>query len=349
MAEQNVPRRSIAVGVDASAEAEEALSWAAAEARRRNLPLTLVHGVGPSVTAWMEVGSPNLREVLDTMIAAGRDLLDRAEARVLELAPGVDTYRILRLAGPHEALMALAPEAEMIVVGTRSAGSRGVPLPDVAERLVAEHPPCPVIVPRAGGADPKRGMVVLCDGSPESRVTLVRAWRRARENHQPLTVLLCLPDPPEDGPATDIGLMDAMARIEAELGPSLLGFERALVADMVAEMRSALPGVDAQLFVDDDAVDECLKRVPVDADMLVAGAPHARRVAEVVGASASDEGCVTAILPALLPEEREVVGQGAGPSAAGTSEAGDVPPDEPAPVRVVRPRRRLRSGSRRHS
>ena len=68
MAEQNVPRRSIAVGVDASAEAEEALSWAAAEARRRNLPLTLVHGVGPSVTAWMEVGSPNLREVLDTSV-----------------------------------------------------------------------------------------------------------------------------------------------------------------------------------------------------------------------------------------------------------------------------------------
>lgn len=348
MEEQNVPRRTIAVGVDASAEAEEALTWAAAEARRRDLPLTLVHGVGPSVTAWMEVGSPNLREVLDTMIAAGRELLDRAHARVLELAPGVDTYQVLRLAGPHEALMALAPEAEMIVVGTRSAGSRGVPLPDVAERLVAEHPPCPVIVPRAGGSEPKVGMVVLCDGSPESRVTLVRAWRRARENGQALTVLLCLPDPPADGPATDIGLMDAMARLEAELGPSLLGFERALVADMVAELRSALPGVDAQLFVDDAAVDECLRRVPVEADMLVAGAPHARRVAEVVGAADTGEACATAILPALLPEERDVAGT-PGPSTAGTPEAGEVPPEEPAPVSVVRPRRRLRAGSRRRT
>lgn len=347
MEEQNVPRRSIAVGVDASAEAENALAWAAAEARRRDLPLTLVHGVGPSVTTWMEIGSPNLREVLDTMIAAGRDLLDRAQARVLELAPGVDTYQILRLAGPHEALMALAPEAEMIVVGTRSAASRGVPLPDVAERLVAEQPPCPVIVPRAGGSDPKLGMVVLCDGSPESRVTLVRAWRRARENGQPLTVLLCLPDPPADGPATDIGLMDAMARMESELGPSLLGFERALVADMVAELRSALPGVDAQLFVDDAAIDECLKRVPLDADMLVAGAPHARRVAEVVGASETDEACATAILPPLLPEERDAAGAAAGASDPGTSVAGDGPSDEPTSADRVWARRWTRLGARR--
>jgi len=330
MNDPKVPPRTIAVGVDASAAAEEALSWAIDEARRRDLPLTLVHGVGPSVTAWTEVGSPNLREVFDTIIAAGRDLLDRAEAKVLELAPGVDTYRVLRLAGPHEALMALAPDAEMIVVGTRSGRARGVPVPTLADRLVAEQPPCPVIVPRAASADRELGMVVLCDGSPESRVTLTRAWRRAREQGQALTVLLCLPDPPAEGPATDIGLMDATARMETQLGPSLLGFERALVADMVAELRSALPGVDSRLLVEDDLVDDCLKRVPTDADMLVADAPHARRVTEVVEASGPEEGCVTAILPPLLPEERD-----------------DPRPDDPLPAAVAPAPRTSQPASRR--
>ena len=335
MKDPKVPPRTIAVGVDASAAAEDALSWAIDEARRRDLPLTLVHGVGPSVTAGLEVGSPNLREVFDTMIAAGRDLLDRAEAKVLELAPGVDTYRVLRLAGPHEALMALAPDAEMIVVGTRSGRARAVSVPTLADRLVAEQPPCPVIVPRPGSADRELGMVVLCDGSPESRVTLTRAWRRAREHGQALTVLLCLPDPPAEGPATDIGLMDATARMEAQLGPSLLGFERALVADMVAELRSALPGVDARLVVEDDLVDDCLKRVPTGADMLVGDAPHARRVTELVEGTAPDEGCVTAILPPILPEERDETGPDDRVPVAGGPEPRAL---QPAPRRRGRPR-----------
>jgi nucleotide-binding universal stress UspA family protein len=50
--------RGIMVGVDGSPASNAAVNWAAREAARRNVPLTLVHVINAAVATWPETPKP---------------------------------------------------------------------------------------------------------------------------------------------------------------------------------------------------------------------------------------------------------------------------------------------------
>ena len=53
----------IVVGVDDSPAAKVAVDWAARDAERRNVSLTLVHAVSPNLTTWWDTPlSPGLAQ-----------------------------------------------------------------------------------------------------------------------------------------------------------------------------------------------------------------------------------------------------------------------------------------------
>lgn len=298
IASEPVPGGTIVVGVDQTPAAAEALAWAIQEAVDEETPLTLVHGVGAALSSWVDFQTIDFRDVIDATTATGREVLDAAQAEVDRIAPAVEVHHVLRLTDPHQALLDLSEDAAMLVVGSHSTVAQDDSLMSSALGFVKARAGCPVVVPRLRRT-PGVGVVVLVDGSPESQSILAYAWGQADRRDLPLTVVHALPDPPPDPFPRDIALMDATARMEASLGPSLLGFERLLLSDLVRDMRSRWPGVDVRLVVEDAAIDQWLQRARRHADLLVVGARHSRRLSElVIGSSDPEEvQCVTVVLP----------------------------------------------------
>ncbi|HEY0904310.1 MAG TPA: universal stress protein [Marmoricola sp.] len=298
IASESVPGGTIVVGVDQTPAAAEALAWAIQEAVDEETPLTLVHGVGAALSSWVDFQTIDFRDVIDATTATGREVLDAAQAEVDRIAPAVEVHHVLRLTDPHQALLDLSEDAAMLVVGSHSTVTQDDSLISAALGFVKARAGGPVVVPRLRRT-PGVGVVVLVDGSPESQSILAYAWGQADRRDLPLTVVHALPDPPPDPFRRDIALMDATARMEASLGPSLLGFERLLLSDLVRDMRSRWPGVDVRLVVEDAAIDQWLQRARRHADLLVVGARHSRRLSElVIGSSDPEEvQCVTVVLP----------------------------------------------------
>ncbi|HEY5662909.1 MAG TPA: universal stress protein [Ilumatobacter sp.] len=145
-----VPRSGpIVVGIDGSANAQRALSMAAAQARAVGAPLLVVHAIG-------------LTEVID-----GRHLPSHDhEAEIADLVDvwcqalrdeGVADFDVRLVHGPPvDAILRTAhdEQASTIVVGRRGAGDRPeLRLGSTAHQIV-EHSRCPVLVipPVAGVA-----------------------------------------------------------------------------------------------------------------------------------------------------------------------------------------------------
>lgn len=132
----------VVVGIDGSARSLSALRWAAAEARARNSELDVVH-------AWrlpLMSTSPAVAAIpdLSTMERAGRNVLDKALAD-----PAVTDTRAhphLTHDKPAHALMTLAADAGLVVVGARGLGRVTGALLGSVSRQLLHHSPCPVVV-----------------------------------------------------------------------------------------------------------------------------------------------------------------------------------------------------------
>lgn len=159
----------IVVGYDGSARAAAALDWAAAEAERRRLPLTVLHVIdfhtaipGPEgVCPWPVA----LNEEAPTSVAeAGAD---RARHR----AGSVQVTALAHLGQVVLTLIDAARTAELVVVGTRD---HGAVLGSVSS-AVSSHARCPVTVVRGDSSrlpGPRHPVVVGADGSPCSDVAV---------------------------------------------------------------------------------------------------------------------------------------------------------------------------------
>ncbi|MFG2474953.1 universal stress protein [Streptomyces fagopyri] len=150
--------RSITVGIDGSPTSLDAADWAAREARRRRLPLRLLHaGTGPAVSG----------RVPDVDVPAGRTrtALDRAAIQLSYAHPALDI--IARRTGTPavQALLAAAADTETLVVGSRgSTGFAGFEVGSVA-LAVAARAERPVVVVRAGEL-PEDERTPVTDGAP---------------------------------------------------------------------------------------------------------------------------------------------------------------------------------------
>ncbi|MGS2617020.1 universal stress protein [Micromonospora sp. LZ34] len=138
-AEQPVPATGpVLVGLDGSEPAELAVGYAADEAARREVGLVLVH-VAPAA------GDAAEQAELGGLLAT-------AAASVRGSHPGVAVEeRILRGAGPEQALVDASRDAALVVVGSRGRGGfTGMLLGSVSQALV-QHAHCPVLVARPYG------------------------------------------------------------------------------------------------------------------------------------------------------------------------------------------------------
>ncbi|WP_163504717.1 universal stress protein [Fodinicola acaciae] len=120
--------RPVAVGVDGSAAALEAVRWAAAEAECRGVPLRLGYAISRQSGPWDRAG----------LGVAARRVLDRAVAAATTAVPGVHVGTSTLQANPVDALVLLTTTAAEVVV----LGAGGLPA-EVATRAA-----CPIVVVR---------------------------------------------------------------------------------------------------------------------------------------------------------------------------------------------------------
>ncbi|WP_431895254.1 universal stress protein [Nonomuraea sp. bgisy101] len=137
--------RRVVVGVDGSAAARDALTWAAEEAARRQAALVIVHAWespspyrAPYAPASVWVGPEWARD-------EGRALLDRMAAIASRVCPWSAVERRLVEGRPAEALLAAAEGADLLVLGARAqmAGDGRLGATVLA---CLRWPPCPVVM-----------------------------------------------------------------------------------------------------------------------------------------------------------------------------------------------------------
>ena len=146
----------IVVGVDGSPASYDALTWAAAEARRRSARLDLVH-------AWV---IPELLVPTGAVFVGEAEELEGASTAVLDTAAAwlmtaseedgrkPPEHELRSVAGsPAAALLDQARDADLLVLGARGLGSfRGLLLGSVSQQC-SSHATCPTVVVRPPPAD----------------------------------------------------------------------------------------------------------------------------------------------------------------------------------------------------
>ncbi|MFA1541984.1 universal stress protein [Actinomadura monticuli] len=242
-------RRGVVVGYDGSGQSEEAVRWAAEEARLRGVPLTVAHAwemyaaVGP-----MAVPVADLRAAAEEVAAEG--------AKHAREETG-DVHAVLGRGGPTTALMEAAAGAELVVVGSRGRGGfAGLVLGSTAVELAA-HAPCPVVVVRERRAEGP--VVVGVDGSAASLEAIGLAFTEARLRGAELVALTAWPADAEPGPAP---LVDAEVLRE---------FAGERLARLVAPWREKFPDVPVRTEVVTGPPRQVLLAAAKDAGLLVVG------------------------------------------------------------------------------
>ncbi|MGI5466610.1 universal stress protein [Streptomyces sp. CA-132043] len=136
----------IVAGLDGSRESLAAADWAAREARRRGLPLRLVH-------AWEGLTPPGADPDLPELAVPRRwahQILSEAADEVTQRYPDVRLTCEQVGSVPTEAMREAAEHAELLVLGSRGLGGvAGVLVGSVALATVA-HARRPVVLIRAG-------------------------------------------------------------------------------------------------------------------------------------------------------------------------------------------------------
>ena len=143
----------IVVGVDGSAHAAAALTWAAEEAKLRSARLEIVHAwtfvpvATPADSGLVPMAWTDNVELLDVTRQAAED----AAAAQVEDVLGPDHGASISVveSGPAEAIIAAAADADLVVVGNRGRGNLAAALLGSTSAKVADEAPCPVVVVRA--------------------------------------------------------------------------------------------------------------------------------------------------------------------------------------------------------
>ena len=190
---EDLPSRSVVVGVDSSLSSRVALEHAVRRVGP-NGSLILSHVVSPLPDAisrsvgGLEVDCAVARQLVDRL--AGEVAVD-AEPRVVEGAPAERLSELAR-----------ASDAEEIIVGSRGLGRFAAALGSVSHALLehADHPV--VVVPQAAADHPRDAhehgkctVVVGYDGSAPARAALTYAAERASNGGRVVAVYAFQPTP----------------------------------------------------------------------------------------------------------------------------------------------------------
>jgi nucleotide-binding universal stress UspA family protein len=259
-----LPTGGIVVGVDGSESADRALAWAAEEAALDHRPLVLVHAVGTlgtPGTVWLTEADDLVQEMREH----GGKLLADAAQDVARRHPSVEVHTCVVTQDARQALLHLADDAQMIVVGSRGRGPiRSLVLGSVSA-AVARHAGCPVVVVRPHHPGTvRRGVLVGADGTAGSIPTLDFAYRQASIRGLPLTVMHCV---------WDVVAASTTAQVVPPGEPSTEE-ARLLLAESVAGMTEKYPDVYVTVEVGRGLPERCLEAVSEQMDLVVVGRRH---------------------------------------------------------------------------
>ncbi|WP_409329856.1 universal stress protein [Trujillonella humicola] len=256
------PGGRVVVGVDGSEDAVRAALLAAGEARRRGLPLLLVH-----VTPW-STGD----DALPVSSAEARAEFRQSAARLVEAA--AETVRAeTGLAGvtaevvddhPVDGLLALSAQAALLVIGTTGIGRLPGLLLGSTAGAVVQHARCPVVVLPAEPV-PADGAPVVAgvDGLPGHEEVLAFAVAEAQARGARLDVVHAW---------RDAGLEAALGRFGGLVDwPAVEAVRRRHLAEVVAPWRERAPGLEIREVVVRERAVPALREAAGAASLLVLG------------------------------------------------------------------------------
>jgi nucleotide-binding universal stress UspA family protein len=247
--------RGVVVGFDGSPKSEKAVLWAAVEARRRAVPLTLCH-------AWEVYMSAGPMAFPDTDLKlAAEQLLEHGVERAREEWDNVES--VLGRGSASSVLMDAAADAELVVVGSRSHNKFGNLVLGSAAVEMTAHSPCPVVVVREEKQTHERvesgNVVVGVDGSEASREAVGVGFTEAHLHKTSLVVLLAWPRSVESG---------VLPLLNAD---DLRGLAQDRLARLIAPWRDEYPEVKVDARVEIGPPREVLLEASADAGLLVVG------------------------------------------------------------------------------
>jgi nucleotide-binding universal stress UspA family protein len=145
-------RAAVVVGVDGSAGSSEALQWAIAEARLRQVPLRAIHAwtyAEPLIPPL--IGYPysaeDVESAIDERRQAAEGLLEQATEALAE-AREIEIERVIGEGSAARVLIDAVGEDDLLVVGTRGHGGFSSLLLGSVSEQCAEHASCPVVIVR---------------------------------------------------------------------------------------------------------------------------------------------------------------------------------------------------------
>jgi len=230
MSSQPDIRTTVVAGFDPSAAALSAARFAADEAYRRGLSLTLVHGfTWPWTTNAGEFDTevdPHARR------RASRQLANAAQL-IHEEYPGLPVRERMVDGHPGEVLVEYSRQAALLVVGHRGEGGFSELLAGSIAVHAAAHAHCPVVVVRGTPGKPDAPVMVGVDGSAESDRATGVAFEIAAARGAPLVAVTVSP-PGRSGPGSLAGDFDQYAARYPEVPAR---------REMVLHQRSAAGGL----------------------------------------------------------------------------------------------------------
>lgn len=261
-----VTPRPIVAGVDGSASALHAVTWAAREAARRKAPLRLVH-----VCTLLPPGYPEpvLQPAgyVEELVEQGRRWLREAEDAVRATAVDIEVSADVLDGIAARVLVEESWTARLVVLGSRGLGGfSGLLVGSVAVALAA-HGHCPVVVIKPSDGDapaPETGPVLVgVDGSPLSDDAVAFAFDYAASRGAPLVAVHTWLDVNLAGAWTSLPWALEWATVQAE--------EERVLAERLASWRDKYPDVEVRKVVAKDRPLHALLENASGAQLIVVG------------------------------------------------------------------------------
>ncbi len=204
----------VVVGVDDSVDARSAVLWAAEEAMLAETSLLVVH----SPTLPMSTAG-HLGAALRASDDVGHSVLDSAIALALASQPRLLVRGLLSHADPIQALIDVSAEAQLVVLGARTAPSGDLSMLSSKRVVVSAHAHCPVLLlgPVSTFSPPSlvSRIVVGAGATRAGRAAVAFAAAEAGRRDVPLHLLRLEPPAPVGVPTQRASAVPGRERVRA--------------------------------------------------------------------------------------------------------------------------------------
>ncbi|MGZ4612737.1 MAG: universal stress protein [Kineosporiaceae bacterium] len=259
----------VVVGYDGSAPSAVAVDWAAAEARRRGVPLTVVHVVDD-----LGIVPGQLPQRMAPLRATAMRIAAEGVERARKVDDGLEATAQTLIARVAPALVEASKNASLVVVGTRGRGEVTAALLGSVAFRVSEHAHCPtVVVPGSAGAlpGPDRPVVAGVDTWPRSEPAVSFAAGIASETSAPLELVCAYRAAyPGMGDPTTWWALEAEGEVQFERLAREAALETVVAASQA--MRDRFVGLNVHTFAPEGPPARVLAEKAKGCGLLVIGA-----------------------------------------------------------------------------